>query len=76
MTGIDWSNCPIVERNPNKMGGVPTVRAYRMSADSVVQNYESGATPEEISNWFDLPIEDVRTIIAYAEQAHLIAHPL
>lgn len=76
MTGIDWSNCPIVERNPHKMGGVPTVRAYRMSADSVIDNFDSGATPEEIADWFDLPIEDVRTIIAYAEQTHPIANPV
>lgn len=25
-TGIDWTECPIVQRNPKKMGGRPTVR--------------------------------------------------
>jgi len=55
MTDIDWSDCPIVERDPEKMGGVPTLRAWRLSADSVVENYEDGATPEEISESFHVP---------------------
>jgi uncharacterized protein (DUF433 family) len=74
MTDIDWSACPIVERDPEKMGGVPTVRAWRLSADSVVENYDDGVTPEEIADMFEVPIEDVRTIIAYAEQARHSAH--
>ena len=66
---IDWTGCPITQRDPEKMGGVSTVRAWRLSADSIVGNYDTGATPEEISEWFEVPVEDVKTIIAYAEQA-------
>jgi len=59
MTDIDWSGCPIVQRNPKKMGGVPTVRAWRMPADSVVENHDYGATDQEIAEWYELPLEDV-----------------
>ena len=76
MTDIDWSGCPIVERDPEKMGGVPTVRAWRLAADSIVENYEEGISEEEIADMFDVPIEDVRTILAYAEQARSSAHPV
>lgn len=69
MTDIDWSDCPIVERDPEKMGGVPTVRAWRLSADSVVENYDDGMSPEEIAPMFHVPLEDVRAILAYAEKA-------
>jgi len=74
MTGIDWSNCSIVERDPEKMGGVPTVRALRMSADSVVENWEAGVEPEEIVELFGLEIEDVKIIFAYARTAPRLAH--
>jgi hypothetical protein len=30
MSDIDWSGCPIVQRNPKKLDGVPTVRDYRV----------------------------------------------
>jgi uncharacterized protein (DUF433 family) len=74
---LDWSGCPITERDPEKMGGVSTVRGIRMSADSVVENYEDGMTPEEISSEFNVSPEDVRTVVAYAEQArHRSAHPV
>ncbi len=74
MADIDWSGCPIVERDPEKMGGVPTVRAWRLSADSVVENYDDGLPEEEIAEMFGVPVNDVHTIVAYADQARQIAH--
>jgi uncharacterized protein (DUF433 family) len=74
MTDIDWSDCPIVERNPEKMGGVPTVRAWRVSADSVLENFEDGVSAEEIAEMFTLPFDDVQVILAYAEQARRHVH--
>ena len=76
MTGIDWSNCSIVQRDPEKLGGVPTVRAFRMSADQVVENWEAGVEPEEIVDLFGLSLDDVNTILAYAAQAERIAHSI
>lgn len=73
---VNWSDCPIVQRDPEKMGGVPAVRAWRVSADSIVENHDSGLSDEEIAYQFTLPIEDVRGILAYAEQARLSAHPV
>jgi len=69
MTEIDWSNCPIVERNPLKMGGVPTLRAWRLSADSIVENYDYGVSAEEIADMFTVVVADVEALLAYAERA-------
>jgi uncharacterized protein (DUF433 family) len=74
MTDIDWSNCPIVERNPKKMGGVPTLRAWRLSADSIVENHDYGATPQEIAEWFQVPVADVEVLLTYAEAARNRCH--
>ena len=68
MTNIDWSQCPIVQQNPKKLHGVPTVRAWRVPADTVVENHDFGLPDDEIAYQYSLPIEDVRTILAYAQQ--------
>ncbi len=73
-TGIDWSDCPIVETDPEKMGGRPTVRSWRMPADQVVENHDYGATEREIAEWYELPLEDVQAILTYAEKARQFAH--
>jgi len=75
MTDIDWSGCPIVQTDPEKLGGVPTVRGFRVSADTVIENHDDGLSEREITYQFTLPVEDVRAIIAYAEQARRVAHP-
>jgi len=74
MTEIDWSQCPIVQTDPEKLGGLPTVRAFRVSADTVVENYDDGLPDGEIAYQFTLPLEDVRAILAYAEKARQVAH--
>lgn len=71
---IDWTGCSITERDPEKLGGVSTIRAWRLSADSVVGNHDAGATPEGIAEWFTVPVEDVRVILSYAEQVRSVAH--
>jgi uncharacterized protein (DUF433 family) len=65
---IDWSKCPIVEFDPEKMGGKATVRAWRITADSIVDNRDEGMSAEEIAEVFDLPLADVKTILDYAEE--------
>ncbi len=75
MTSINWSGCPIVQRDPEKMGGVPTVRAYRVTADTVIENHDYDVSAEEIAYQFTLPIEDVRAIIEYAEVSRHSARP-
>ncbi len=73
---IDWTGCPITERNPRKMGGVSTVRDWRLSADSVVENHDDGVSPDEIASMFHVPLNDVRTILAYAAKARQSALPV
>jgi uncharacterized protein (DUF433 family) len=75
MTDIDWFDCPIVESDPEKMGGVPTLRAWRLSADSIVENHDDGISAEEIADMFGVPLADVEMLIAYASRArHADAH--
>jgi len=65
---IDWSDCPLVEINPEKVSGVPILKHTRVQADSIVENFEDGSTIEEIADDFDIPENIIREVLAYAAQ--------
>jgi uncharacterized protein (DUF433 family) len=65
---IDWSDCPLVEVNPEKVSGVPILKDTRVQADSIVENFEDGSTVEEIADDFDIAEDVIREVLAYAAQ--------
>jgi uncharacterized protein (DUF433 family) len=74
-TVLDWSDCPLVEVVPGKVSGVPIVRGSRVPADQVVENYDSGESPEDIAYNFDLNPEDIRVVLAYAASRRTAPRP-
>ncbi len=75
----DWSECPIVQYDPAKMGGAPTVRGRRIRPDAFVDNYNADRryTPEFIATeLFEEPVEDVRAVLRYAEKMGWLSRPL
>lgn len=71
---IDWSQCSLVETNPRVQSGAPVLRGTRMPADAIVDNFSHGLTEAEISEQFQVPLNKVQAILAYAK-SHRIAHP-
>jgi uncharacterized protein (DUF433 family) len=72
---MDWSDCPLVESDPFKLGGVPILKGTRMQADSIVENYEGGSPIEEISYNFSIPEETIRLVLEYARAKQKTAVP-
>jgi len=70
---MDWSGCDIVEIIPGKVSGVPLVRNTRVPAETIAESAELGERPEEIAYNYDLRLEDVLAILAYAQIRPLIA---
>jgi uncharacterized protein (DUF433 family) len=66
--GVDWSECPLVERVADRVSGVPTLRDSRLPADSIVSNFDAGESPEAIADMYEVPLESVRGILEYAAQ--------
>ena len=66
--GINWANCPLVERNPLKLSGVAILKHTRVQADAIVENYESGSPIEEISENFSLSEDLIQQILDYAAE--------
>ena len=48
----DWSACPAVERDPEKLGGALVFRGTRMPVATLFENLKSGATVDEFLEWF------------------------
>ena len=63
---MDWADCPDVESVPGKVSGVPILKHSRMPADAIVENYTDGLGADEIAEVFELPVEGVRRLLAYA----------
>jgi uncharacterized protein (DUF433 family) len=50
---IDWSECPAVERHPNRMSGAWTFSGTRVPVTFLFENLDAGATVAEFVDWFE-----------------------
>jgi uncharacterized protein (DUF433 family) len=62
---MDWSNCPEVEVVPGKLSGAPVITNSRVRPDDLIVNREEG--PAWLAENYSLPIETVRTVLAFYE---------
>jgi uncharacterized protein (DUF433 family) len=72
---VDWSNYDGVETVPGRVSGVPLLKGTRVPADTIVESAELGETPEQIAFNYDLKIEDVRRLLAYAATHNVVPAP-
>lgn len=66
---LDWSQCPAVESVPGKRSGAWVFKGTRMPAATVFENLESGASIEEIMEWFDVTREQVVAVLEFAARS-------
>jgi uncharacterized protein (DUF433 family) len=64
---IDWSQCPLVEVDPDAQGGVPLVRGTRVPASAIVETFYLGRSVAELSSQLKLPQDRIRAILFYAK---------
>ncbi len=69
---FDWSSCPAVERNPERVGGAWVFRGTRVPVAALFENLEDGATARDFDDWFPgVTVEQVRSVLDYAAQSAL-----
>jgi len=66
---LDWSQCPAVESVPDRGHGAWVFKNTRMPVATVFENLESGATIEEIMEWFDVTREQIITVLEFAARS-------
>jgi uncharacterized protein (DUF433 family) len=69
MAVLDWSQCPAVESVPGKVSGAWVFRDTRMPVSIVFENLESGATVEEITEWFHVTREQVVAVLEFVARS-------
>jgi len=66
---LDWSQCPAVESIPGKRSGAWVFKDTRMPVSTVFENLESGATIDEIMEWFGVTREQVAAVLEFAARS-------
>ena len=72
---MDWSNYAGVETVPGRVSGMPLLKGTRVPADTIVESAELGETAEEIAFNYDLKLDDVRRLLAYAARHSTVPTP-
>ncbi len=70
MATLDWSQCETVESIPGKVSGTWVFKGTRMPVQTVFANLESGATIDELIEWFDgLERQQVEAVLHFVTQS-------
>ena len=69
---IDWSTCPAVEREPERVSGAWVFRGTRVPVASLFENLEDGALVSEFVEWLPgVTIEQARAVLEHAARSAL-----
>jgi len=65
---LDWSQCPAVERQPEKVSGAWVFKGTRVPVKALFENIEAGARLDEFLEWFPgVSKEQVEAVLQHAE---------
>ncbi len=71
---LDWSQCPAVERSPDRVSGAWVFRGTRVPVAALFENLESGARVEEFLEWFPgVSREQAEAVLEQAARSLLVA---
>ncbi len=69
---IDWSTCPAVERDPERVSGAWVFRGTRVPIAALFENLEDGAQVDQFVEWFPgVSLEQARTVLEHAARSAL-----
>jgi uncharacterized protein (DUF433 family) len=69
---IDWSSCPAVERDSERVGGAWLFRGTRVPVSALFENVEDGALVSQFVEWFPgVTLEQVRAVLDHAARSAL-----
>jgi uncharacterized protein (DUF433 family) len=66
---LDWSQCPAVESVPGRVSGAWVFKGTRMPVQTVFANLEAGMSPQEITEEFDVSLDEIRAVLHFATQS-------
>jgi uncharacterized protein (DUF433 family) len=67
---LDWSSCPAVERDPERVSGAWVFRGTRVPVSALFENLEDGVQISEFVNLFPgVTVEQVRAVLDHAAKS-------
>lgn len=70
---LDWSQCPAVERDPERLSGAWVFRGTRVPVAALFENLESGASLDEFLEWFPgVTREKAEGVLEHAARSLLV----
>jgi len=67
---IDWSSCPAVERDAERVSGAWVFRGTRVPVSALFQNLEDGAHVSDFIVWFPgVTLDQVRAVLEHAARS-------
>jgi uncharacterized protein (DUF433 family) len=71
---LDWTQCPAVERSPEKVSGEWLFKGTRIPVRALFENLEGGARIDEFLEWFPGVTKDqVELVLRHAERSLEVA---
>lgn len=71
---IDWSSCPDVERDADRVSGAWVFRGTRVPVAALFENLEEDASVHEFLEWFPgVSQAQVRHVLEHAARSTLMA---
>ena len=65
---LDWSQCPAVERQPDKVSGAWLFKGTRVPVKALFENIEAGARIDDFLEWFPgVSRGQVEAVLQHAE---------
>jgi uncharacterized protein (DUF433 family) len=69
---MDWSNCPAVEQDPDRVSGAWVFRGTRVPVAALFENLEDGASVQQFLEWFPgVTLEQARAVLEHAARSLL-----
>ena len=69
---MDWSSCPVVERDPDRVSGAWLFRGTRVPVAALFENLEDGALVSQFVEWFPgVTLDQVRSVLEHAARSAL-----
>jgi uncharacterized protein (DUF433 family) len=63
----NWSSCPAVERDPQKVSGAWVFRGTRIPVSALFENLEDGAQLTDFVSWFPgVTLQQARAVLEHA----------
>jgi uncharacterized protein (DUF433 family) len=69
MTGLDWSQCPVVESIPGKVSGAWVLRGTRTPVKVLFENLEAGMSIDEVIEQFPVTRDQIDSLMAFVAKS-------